>query len=97
MLVYHFHLTNILVQFFGGIEIDESETWNGFGILQFGFNDDHRYMDGLKTGKCIEIYENNIVEISGVFVEDNLQVKSYDNHTTINSLHYNNLSLLYSI
>ena len=67
------------------------------GILQFGFNDDHRFMDGLKTGKCIEIYENNIVEISGVFVGDNLQVKSNDNDTTINSLHYNNFSLLYSI
>ena len=82
-----FILLNILAQFFGGIENDESETWNGFGILQLGFNDDHRYMDGLKTGKCIEIYENNIVEISGVFVEDDLQVKSYDNYTTINSVH----------
>ena len=47
-------------------------------------------MDGLKTGKCIEIYENNIVEISGVFVGDNLQVKSNDNDTTINLIisHY---------
>ena len=89
-------MTNHFVQFFGGIENDEGEKWNGFGILQFGFYDDHRYMDGLKTGKCIEIYESNIVEISGVYVEDNLQVKLYDNYTTINSLHYN-FSLLYSI
>ena len=79
----------ILVQFFGGIENVENEKWNGFGILRFGFNDDYRYMDGLKTGKCIEIYENSIVEISGLFVEDNLQVKSYDNYTTNNSLHNN--------
>ena len=74
MHIYYFYLTNDFLQFFGGIVNEEGETWNGFGILQFGFNDDHRYMDGLKTGKCIETYENNIVEISGVFVEDNLQV-----------------------
>ena len=57
-------------------ENDEGEKWNGFGILQFGFNDDHRFIAGLKTGKCIEVYDNDIVEISGIFVDDNLQVNS---------------------
>ena len=52
----------------------DGNAYNGFVILQFSFRQDFRYMDGLITGKCIEMVDDNIVEIRGSFVDDNLQV-----------------------
>ena len=36
-------------------------------------------MDGIRTGKCIEMADNRIFQITGTFVNDTLQVRTTKN------------------
>ena len=42
--------------------------------MKFGPYYDLRYIDGLKTGKCMELADSGVVEIKGYFVDDVLKV-----------------------
>ena len=68
------HCSHIVFKALNPTKKGDGDTYNGFVILQFSFQHDFRYMDGLMTGKCIEMVDDNIVEIKGTFVDDNLQV-----------------------
>ena len=50
------------------------KTFNGAFILKFGSYYDLRYIDGLKTGKCIDLTDSGIKAIKGYFVNDVLKV-----------------------
>ena len=58
-------------------EDNRKAAFNGFTVLQFRSNNDLRFVDGLKTGKCIELIDDNIREVTGTFVNDTLQVNEH--------------------
>ena len=63
-----------LLKFFDASENNSKGPFNGFAIVQFASNNDYRFMDGIKTGRCIELVDDNIHQITGSFADDTLQV-----------------------
>ena len=66
---FRFHL-----KFLDAIDNALPKSFNGSFILKFGSYYDLRYIDGLKTGKCIDVADSNVKEIKGYFVNDVLKV-----------------------